>query len=345
MLWVDTKYANLIGGELENFKIISNRPYTANYRCFVCGDSSKRKRRARGYLLEKDDKIISYCHNCGAYFNLSNFLKEKNPRLFNEYRLECLREKGQKRIPAKKEPVFAKTVFKPKPLDLGPMLTDCNDDVLKYVIKRRIPEKFYSSLHSNQSILNITKQIDKYHNLNFDADPVLVIPFYNKDREFSHICCRAIDSDAAFRYYVFELDDKTPSLWGLEFIDWNQPIFVFEGPIDAMCLPNSLAIGGSVGISSLNYIKRNINNMKDVCFIYDNEMFKNSQILKQVKLRIKQGFSVVIYDKFFNGKDANEVIVNDRMNPTELLSYYQSRTFAGLSATLELAYQAKIKFH
>jgi hypothetical protein len=225
------------------------------------------------------------------------------------------------------------------------MLSDCVDDaVLEYAKKRRIPEKFYTSLHSSTNVLNITKQIDKYQSLNLDPESVLVIPFYNKEREYSHICCRAINKDAVFRYYVFEVNPNQPSLWGLEFVDWQQPVFVFEGPIDAMCVPNSLAIGGSVGAGSLSYIRDHINNEKDVCFVYDNEIFKNPQILKQVKSRVQQGFSVVIYDKQFYGKDANEVITNDRMTPTELISYYKSRSFAGLAATLELAHQSKLKF-
>lgn len=345
MLWIDLKYANLVGSELEHFRLISNHPYIANYRCFVCGDSSKKKRRSRGYLLEKDNKIISYCHNCGAHFSLGNFLKEKSPRLFGEYRLECLRERGQRHAPVKPAPVFKETKFKPRPLDLGPTLNDCTDGgVLEYARKRRIPEKFYSSLHSNVSIQNITKQIEKYQSLSLDPEPVLVIPFYNEEREYSHICCRAIDKEAAFRYYVFEVNSILPSLWGLEYVNWSQPVFVFEGPIDAMCVPNSLAIGGSIGVNSLSYIKARINSMKDVCFVYDNEMFKNKQILKQVKSRIEQGFSVVIYDKQFDGKDANEVITNDIMTPTELISYYRARSFAGLAATLELAHQSKFKF-
>jgi hypothetical protein len=228
---------------------------------------------------------------------------------------------------------------------LGPTLNTCvNDVVLDYARRRKIPEKFYPSLHANMSVLNITSQIEKYNSLKFDPKPVLIIPFYNKDRNYSHICCRAIDNDASFRYYVFEVNQDHPSLWGLEFINWSEQVYIFEGPIDAMCLPNSLAIGGSVGTGTLDYINSHINNTKDVCFVYDNEIFKNKQIYKQVKSRIQQGYSVVIYDRYFDGKDTNEVVANERMTLNELIAYYKSRTFAGLSATLELAHQSKIKF-
>lgn len=345
MLWVDLKFANLIGSTLEQFKIKSNHPYIASYRCFVCGDSKKRKRMTRGYLLEKDNEIISYCHNCGAYFSLGSLLLERSPTLYGEYRLECLREKGYRTKTSEPEIVFKPTEFKPRPLDLGPLLSESDsNDGLDYAKMRRIPEKFFNSLNFSMNVLNITKQIEKYKDLKLEPAAVLVIPFYNKAREYSHICCRAIDKDAFFRYYVFEVNTNQPSLWGLEFIDWTQPVYVFEGPIDAMCVPNSLAIGGSVGTASLDLIRDNINNTRDVCFVYDNEIFKNRQILKQVKLRIQQGFSVVIYDKNFNGKDANEVLINDRMTLDQLLSYYKMRTFAGLTATLELAHQSKTKF-
>lgn len=344
MLWIDLKYARLIGNELEQFKEVSNSPYIAKYRCFVCGDSNKKKQKARGYLLEKDNTIMSYCHNCGAHFTMSNFLKEKSPQLFGEYRLECMREKSNKRIVIEKPLFFTDTHFKPHSLDLGPSLNQCDDLVRQYAEKRKIPQKFYSSLYTSLNILNITKQIKKYETLKINPEPALIIPFFNKEREFSHICCRSIYTDSMFRYYVFDIDSKHPNLWGLEFIDWNKPINVFEGPIDAMCIPNSLAMGGSAGSKSLSYIIDHINNTKDVCFVYDNEIFKNKQILKQVKSKIKQNFSVVIYDKQFTGKDANEVITNEIMTTDELISYYKSRTFSGLAATLELSHQSKFKF-
>jgi hypothetical protein len=40
-LWVDIKYANLLGNYLEQYKKLDN--YLFNFRCPICGDSKKSK--------------------------------------------------------------------------------------------------------------------------------------------------------------------------------------------------------------------------------------------------------------------------------------------------------------
>lgn len=345
MLWIDLKFANLIGSELEQFRVVSNHPYIANYRCFICGDSEKKKRKSRGYLLEKDNKIFSYCHNCGYHSSLGSLLKEKSPRLFSDYRLESLKERGVHLKPPKKNITFTATKFKPHQLNLGPSLCNCTyDDALKYAQMRMIPEKFYNSIHFNSSLLNITKQIKRYEELDIDSKPVLVIPFYSKDRDYSHICCRSIDKKSFLRYIMLEVDDILPNLWGLEFVDWTKAVHIFEGPIDAMCVSNSLAIGGSVGTNSIDYIKQHINNLKDVCFVYDNDMKSNIQIQKQVQKRMNEGFSVFIPDKQIDGiKDVNEIITKQVLSFNDLSCYIQERTFSGLRAKVEFAKLLKKK--
>jgi hypothetical protein len=147
--------------------------------------------------------------------------------------------------------------------------------------------------------------------------------------------CRSINPEASFRFYFFEIDEVLPKIWGLHRIDWNEPVYVLEGPIDAMCVPNSLALGGSVGTRAISLIKNHINN--DICFVYDNELYSNKQILKQVKKRIDENFSVVIYDKNFKAKDINEAIQYGGMNQNSVVDYLKKRTFKGLAAKLELS--------
>ena len=50
-LWIDIKYANLLSAQLELFKVKKSNPYLANFRCPICGDSTKNKSKTRGYLL------------------------------------------------------------------------------------------------------------------------------------------------------------------------------------------------------------------------------------------------------------------------------------------------------
>ena len=85
------------------------------------------------------------CHNCGEGQSLTNFLKFLDSKKYEQYLLE--RYKGSTSTPQK----F--TNFKPEFKEVNILdglqpVNDLNDDhpVKQYVIKRMIPEKYYSKL-------------------------------------------------------------------------------------------------------------------------------------------------------------------------------------------------------
>ena len=88
MLWIDTKYINLISNKLERFSKKSDNLY--NFRCPICGDSKKDKFKARGYIVHKEGTHFFKCHNCSSSMHFDSFLKEINPVLYGEFRLESI---------------------------------------------------------------------------------------------------------------------------------------------------------------------------------------------------------------------------------------------------------------
>lgn len=343
MSWLEVKYFERLKSNLEQYKQVSNNPFVVNFRCPLCGDSKHRKMKKRAYVYERGSSLMYYCHNCGASMAFFNFLEMFNPHLYKEYKLEWVRSQFGDTRKAPVENPFKTIVKFDKSLKLGTKLSDCSDDdcVLQYAMSRKLPSRFWGSLYSCSNIQTIISQIPKYENTVISPAAALVIPFFDENREFSYLSTRCIDPDSDFRYLVLEVDETRPKLWGLEMIDWSQKIYVFEGPIDAMCVPNSLALAGSVGIGAIDYILSRINKPCDVCFVYDNEVFSNNQIFKQVKKRIDEGFSTVLYDSHFPGKDVNEVICNDTMNYDSVNRYLAKRTFNGLNALLEIARLSK----
>ena len=63
-LYIDHKYTNLLSSRLQRFTRKSRELY--NFRCPLCGDSSKNQFKARGYLFNKKQQLIFKCHNCGS---------------------------------------------------------------------------------------------------------------------------------------------------------------------------------------------------------------------------------------------------------------------------------------
>ena len=76
-IYVDQKYVNLLSGQLERFT--RKRDDLYNFRCPICGDSQKKKHKARGYVYRKENLLFYRCHNCSASMSLANLIKEINP--------------------------------------------------------------------------------------------------------------------------------------------------------------------------------------------------------------------------------------------------------------------------
>ena len=67
-LFVDLKYLRLISSQLPLFKQKNNNLY--NCRCIICGDSSTKKNRARGYFyaVKKPTKgIVEFTNKLGDF--------------------------------------------------------------------------------------------------------------------------------------------------------------------------------------------------------------------------------------------------------------------------------------
>jgi len=86
MLYIDAKYAQILGSRLRNFK--QKKDYVWNYSCPVCGDSSKNKLKARGYIYRAKSDLFVKCHNCGYGTNIGNLIKYVDPAMYDEYVLE-----------------------------------------------------------------------------------------------------------------------------------------------------------------------------------------------------------------------------------------------------------------
>ena len=344
MSFIEEKFFNMITPKLEGVEPVRLRPFTVRFRCHICGDSQKSSHKKRAYVYEKEGHLKFYCHNCGASQNFSFFLKQLSPAVWEQFKIENFGSKGKRTKPVEIDFKPKQVIFETSQLPLGrPLINYPSDDpILQYVNNRKIPRKFLTSLFGIDNLMKITQKIKRYHHLEISAS-ALLIPLYDQDRKFSYLTCRLINA-GSLRYINLEFDNENLKLWGLEHIDFDKPIFVFEGPIDAMMVPNSLAMISAKNIELDKYIvNQKPNNPRDICYVFDNEIFSNEQINANVKQKIDNGFSVILYDKHFPAKDVNDAIVNCGLTPLDLFSYLDSRKFNGLTARLEFSRLSKLK--
>ena len=334
---VDFKFINLISVKLDNFQEV--RQGLWRFRCPICGDSEKKLSKSRGHFIDKGDNILVYCFNCGYSNNLYNFFKLLDNSIYTEFSIEKFKNKvQQKRVvsfttPKLKQRLAGNINADKKITGLKPL--ESIKECLQYVQSRMIPETHWDKIYSVFSLRDYSSQFDKYKDSDYNnlhqSEAGIIIPFYTNETDFSYIQFRSITKKL---FAILEVSEvQNPKIWGLNQVKNNS--FCFEAPIDAMMVPNSVAIAGAGNKTALNYLKQNY----DVTIVMDNDYSRNEQILKQLKQRIKEKFKVVIYDKRFKWKDVNDAIVKGKWSYATLESYLIERTFYDAAALMELSYQ------
>jgi len=345
-LWLDHKFASLVGTQLEMFKITKTRPYMARFRCPICGDSKQNKFKTRGHFYEFKDGINFKCFNCSHSASLSNFIKTINPSLFTEYRLERLREEGygkEEKPPEKFVAEIDKFAsrridhFEPfKQLKKISQLSH-NHPAKLYIMNRQIPSSrhfriYYSHTYSywiNQIIPNKFSEKALAHD-----EPRIVFPFIDSNGYVFGCTGRSLAKESAVRYSTLIFDDTKEKVYGLETIDRSKPVYIVEGPIDSLFIDNCCAMAGAdVRLS-------NIANQDMIVVVYDNEP-RNADIVRKINKTIEQGYKVCIWPDYIEQKDINDMVLSG-LDGAAVQHIIDQNTFQGLAAKMRMQVWSKV---
>lgn len=331
-LYVDLKYLKLISNRLPLFKQKSDRIY--NCRCVICGDSSKKKTRTRGYFYAIKNDLLYKCHNCGVSLQFGSFLKMQDKLLYDQYVLERYTEGLPRNKPHQKaEPDFimAPPVFKQKEKGLLDSLLirldklSNDNEAVQFCIKRKIPENSYNRLYYLDDIRKIEQLSDKYKDKIKTSEPRLVIPFYNEEGKLIGVTCRALRNES-LRYLTIKLNEEDLFVFGLDSVDKSKPVYAVEGPIDSLFIKNGIAVGGT-GFNKLD----TINVDKDKLVIIVDNQPRNREVVKLLGKIVDQNYKVVIWPQTLQEKDINDMILNNK-NVDKLI---KDNTFMGLEAKMK----------
>jgi hypothetical protein len=128
-----------------------------------------------------------------------------------------------------------------------------------------------------------------------------------------------------------------PRVFGMDKIDLAERVYVTEGPIDSMFIPNCLAMGGShldkttakLGLKPYNMV-----------IVYDNEP-RNKEIVLAIEKAIDLGYNVCLWPEGTAQKDVNEMI-QDGLTPKQVLAIIDAHTYTGLTAKMKLTQWKKV---
>jgi len=324
-VFLDQKYLLLISNRLPLFKKKKDQVY--NCRCILCGDSAKKKNKARGYFFAFKTDMMYKCYNCGASMQFGTFLKNIDTLIYSEYSLERYSEghiNSNVRLKFTfEEPKFTSNeeVLLDKILDRLDKLDETNEAV-QYCIKRDIPKEKFKQLYFIDNIANIVQLNDKYKASIKGQEPRLVLPFYDSNGQLSGVTCRALRGEA-LRYVTIKIKEEVPLIFGFNTVNREKTVYVVEGPIDSLFLPNSIAVGSS----DLKTVGK-INLPKDkLVLIFDNQP-RNTEICKLIDKAITNNYKVVIWPQTLQYKDINEMVMGG-VDPVKIIN---NNTYGGLTA-------------
>ena len=329
---IDRQYINYIASRLERFKWI--RDNVAVCKCVHCGDGNK-GRKTRQYFYENvkwgSTGFNTECKNCGVSSSFHSFLKDFDPGMFREYRLDCFRNKYGR------EPrdMFSKQMNPEQPkvtrlevdtLDGAVKLSELPEDHIcrKYVSTRKIPERFLDYLMYTGNFRNSTSSFkESDYAKKMPEDGRLILPFYS---EFGKLHCyqgRSLDPTNKMRYITVKHSDESPKIFGLDRIDRSKDVRICEGPIDSLFLRNALATADA----DLTKVEG------DNVLIFDVQ-YQNRDVVRHINKAIDDGRRVVLFPKTFIWKDINEAIVDGGLTQDQIENIILDNTFYGMKAKL-----------
>lgn len=322
-----------MGPRLRNYK--KKGDYLWNFSCPVCGDSKSNLTKARGFIYKVKTGLFVKCHNCGYSTNIGNFIKYLDTTLYEEYVLENYKESGLPRSQHKSPDIAIPDIIK------TPVLTDSVLDsikrldtlpvdhpAVKYILNRKIPTRYLGMLYFAPRFKQYVNSLipNKFKSLE-DDHPRLVIPYFNSHGKCFAFQGRAFGKEEP-KYFTIKLDDEQEKIYGMDRLNYAKRVYIVEGPIDSLFIPNCVAVSGS------SFDTPAVQALKSNCtVVYDNEP-RSKELTKLIKKTISSGFAVCLWPDTVQEKDINEMILVGKTSE-EILDIIEQNTYSGMEAELK----------
>lgn len=325
-------------------QIIKNYPGRINFCCPLCGDSANDVNKRRGNIITRGKFAGFYkCHNCGTAMSVVKFLKkcgidsidkklisyvdnEISSYANNPYNQTISTADALFYVDEIDELCVPRDVIKNALHLLECDGSDGNNYGAKYLHSRLQynHQKFlYNESMDQLYILNLTpsgkvfgfqrRELNKQR-----ADKYGKYKTYSLSKIYTDVLKIEIPEDISELISEY---NETSMIFNILCVDYNKPIFVTEGPMDAILLGNCIALcGGS---------KRFNQGIEDLYYIYDSD----KDGVKYAINALNEGKNVFMWRKYLNDNgiemrskwDINDLFLyysNKRMNIPNIMPYF-----------------------
>lgn len=316
-----------------------------NFACPFCGDSLRdpRKKRFNIYI----NSLSCHCFNCNHHSGINTFLKQFDEELSMEdkiqvHEIQQSTKKFERRISTNQSSFAFQLLDKlaiPKSI-LFEMLKlttpykskDCSDYLNSrninikqwkyFAYNEKSKELYILNINSNDRVIGMQiRQLDpnskKSRYLTRSLSKIYSNIF---KKDLSTLIERLLKSMNNGEKYIMEEDgieniqanlDRLSGLFNVMNVDMNIPLTIVEGPIDSLCISNSIALQGATKLNDY------FDDLKMVRFLFDNDKIGKEHSLNKLKSN-KKVFIWGMYLKEMNikdkVKDINDVIKLKKFN-------------------------------
>lgn len=316
-----------------------------NFACPFCGDSLRdpRKKRFNIYI----NSLSCHCFNCNHHSGINTFLKQFDEELSMEdkiqvHEIQQSTKKFERRISTNQSSFAFQLLDKlaiPKSI-LFEMLKlttpykskDCSDYLNSrninikqwkyFAYNEKSKELYILNINSNDRVIGMQiRQLDpnskKSRYLTRSLSKIYSNIF---KKNLSTLIERLLKSMNNGEKYIMEEDgieniqanlDRLSGLFNVMNVDMNIPLTIVEGPIDSLCISNSIALQGATKLNDY------FDDLKMVRFLFDNDKIGKEHSLNKLKSN-KKVFLWGMYLKKMNikdkVKDINDVIKLKKFN-------------------------------
>lgn len=337
-LATDQRYASMLSPYVRNFAKKNN---VWNFSCPVCGDSKRSKSKARGYLYPGPNRLLYKCHNCSAPSNFYKLLVQIDPNLAKEYLTDRFLEDKQEEMPEPERP-FAPPKFHDT-IDeelIKISSLDPSHPAKRYVVQRLIPSEQHHKLFY---IADFRRWANHIAPGTFDTEkifadePRLIIPLIDKNHKVMGYQGRSLQSNHPVKYITVLVDPQAIKMYGLDTVSLNKTIRVFEGPLDAMFIPNAIATTGGRQDTLLQ--QAGISKDRTI-LVYDNEP-RSKETIEKMEKALNNGWTVCVWPESIKENDVNAMVLSGK-SAKDITEIIDSHAYSGLMGLAMLSSWRKI---
>ena len=294
-------------------------------RCIICGDSEKSQSKKRFWIKKNGyGNYYAHCFNCGYHKSFKLFLKENFPEIYKSYVKLNFKNKHK---PIESKPEEVKKIVEVD-MDLIRVVNLPDNHIAhSFFTDRKIHNRWKKYLFYTDNFQKWINSKVKTFEYEPKYDRRIVLPFYSIDKKLIGAAGRSLEKDSKLRYITIKFDENHPKIFGLERVKFDKPVYVFEGQIDSLFIPNSLAMAGSISglMKLLDYAPI------DTYILVPDIEPRNKEIVNFIEQSLKKGFKVSLLPERLKiyGKDLNDLVLKSNLNIKEIYNMINENVIQG----------------